>query len=94
MTDVLLINGPTPDPDAPGGVREWCVNTAVVDPQTGSVLVNNEDGVAYRWDLQRNQLTEAVRMNAGVGQAYTPSLIGPGGVVFAINNAQLHAIGR
>jgi hypothetical protein len=94
MKEVLLITGPTPDPNTPGGVREWCVNTAVVDPQTGSVLVNNEDGIAYRWDLQRNQLTEGVRMNAGVGQAYTPSLIGPGGVVFSINNAQLHAIGR
>lgn len=94
MREVLLINGPTLDPATPGGVREWCVNTAVVDPQTGSVLVNNEDGVAYRWDLQRNQLTEAVRMNAGLGQAYTPSLIGPGGVVYAVNNAQLHALGR
>jgi hypothetical protein len=94
MKEVLLVNGLTADPDAPGGVKEWCVNTGVVDPQTGSVLINNEDGVLYRWDLARNALTESVRMNPGLGQAYTSTLIGPGGVVFAINNAQLHAVGR
>lgn len=94
MKEVLLIAGPTPDPETTGGVFEWCVNTAVVDPQTGSALVNSEDGRIYRWDLQRNALTESVRMNPGVGQAYTPSVVGPGGVVYAINNAQLHAIGR
>lgn len=93
MKEILLVTGPTLDADTPGGVREWCVNTAVVDPKTGSALVNNEDGRIYRWDLRTNQLTEAVKMNDGIGQAYTPSLIGPDGLVYAINNAQLHAIG-
>lgn len=93
MKEILLVTGPTADPSTPGGVREWCVNTAVVDTQTGSALVNNEDGRIYRWNLRTNQLTEAVKMNDGIGQAYTPSLIGPDGLVYAINNAQLHAIG-
>lgn len=94
MREVLTIVGPTPDADTPGGVREWCVNTAVVDPQTASVLVNNEDGVLYRWDLRSNRFTESVRLNTGVGQAYTPTLIGPNGVVYSINAATLNAVGR
>ena len=94
MREVLTIDGPTPDPDTPGGVREWCVNTAVVDPQTQSVLVNNEDGVLYRWDLRNNRFSESLRLNAGIGQAYTPTLIGTNGVVYSINGAVLHAAGR
>ena len=43
MKEVLTILGPTPD-GATGGVREWCINSAAVDPQTNSVLVNSEDG--------------------------------------------------
>ena len=38
MNPVLSILGPTPDPDNPGGVREWCINAAAVDPATDSVL--------------------------------------------------------
>jgi hypothetical protein len=32
-------------------------------------------------------------MNSGVGQAYTATAMGPDGVVYAVNNAQIHAIG-
>ncbi len=94
MKEVRVITGPTPDPGTVGGVREWCVNTAAVDPATNSVLVNNEDGLVYRWHLPSNTLSEGVRMNAGVGQAYTATVVGPTGLVYAINNAQLHAVGR
>ncbi len=94
MKEVRVVTGPTPDPGTVGGVREWCVNTAAVDPATNSVLVNNEDGVLYRWHLPSNTLSEGVRMNAGVGQAYTATVVGPDGLVYAINNAQLHAVGR
>lgn len=94
MKEVRVITGPTPDPGTVGGVREWCVNTAAVDPATASVLVNNEDGLLYRWHLPDNTLSEGVRMNDGVGQAYTATVVGPDGLVYAINNAQLHAVGR
>lgn len=94
MKEVRVVTGPTPDPGTVGGVREWCVNTAAVDPATNAVLVNNEDGVLYRWHLPSNTLSEGVRMNGGVGQAYTATVVGPTGLVYAINNAQLHAVGR
>jgi hypothetical protein len=94
MQEVLTILAPTPDPDAPGGVREWCVNTAVVDLVSGTILMNNEDGILYRWNLANNTLSENLRLNVGIGQAYTPTLIGPGGVVYAISNAILYAVGR
>jgi hypothetical protein len=94
MAEVLTVLAPTPDPEHPGGVKEWCVNTAAVDPQTRSILVNNEDGMMYRWDLVTNRLTEQIRFTNGLGESYTPSAIGPDGTVYAINNAVLFAVGR
>jgi len=94
MKEVLTVLGPTPDRDYPGGVKEWCVNTVAVDPLTRSVLVNSEDGVLYRWDLASNRLTEQIRLNSGLAESYTPTAIGPDGVVYAINNAVLFAVGR
>jgi hypothetical protein len=94
MVEVLIVLGPTPDPGYPGGVKEWCVNTAVVDPVTKSVLVNNEDGQMYRWNLQTNTLSEQIRFTNGLGESYTPTALGPDGVVYAINNAVLFAVGR
>ena len=95
MREVITILGPTPDPGRPAGaVREWCVNTAAVDPLTNSVLINNEDGVLYRWDLANHRLSESLKMNAGVFQSYTPTAIGPDGSIYAINNAILHCVGQ
>jgi hypothetical protein len=94
MREVLTILGPTADSGYPGGVREWCVNTGAFDPATRSMLINNEDGYLYRWDLVANQLTERIRFNNGLGQSYTPTAVGPDGTVFAINNAVLFAVGR
>jgi len=97
MKEVLTIAGPTPDPEYvathPNAVREWCINTAAVDPATKSVLVNSEDGKLYRWDLTTNTLSEAVTLTAGIGEAYTPTVIGPDGTVYAISNATLFAVG-
>lgn len=93
MKEVQTVLGPTADPGTNGGRREWCVNTAAVDPATSSVLVNNEDGKLYRWHLPSNALSESVTMNSGVGQAYTATVVGPTGIVYAVNNAQLHAVG-
>lgn len=94
MKEVLTVLGVTPDPDCPGGgLREWCINTAAVDPFTKSILVNNEDGILYRWDLTTNTLTEKIKLSSGVGEAYTPTVIGSDGTVYAINAAKLNAIG-
>jgi len=94
MKEVLTILGPTPDSGFAGGVREWCVNTVAVDPFTRSVLVNSEDGMLYRWSLVTNTFTEQIRLGNEIGEAYTPTVIGPNGVVYAINNAIMYAVGQ
>jgi hypothetical protein len=94
MKELLTQLGPTPDPTYWGGMKEWCINVAAVDPLTRSVLVNSEDGYLYRWDLSTNQLSQKVQLNNGVSESYTPTAIGPDGVVYAINNAALFAVGR
>jgi hypothetical protein len=97
MNEVITQLGVTPDPDFPndpGAVREWCINTAVVDPFTKSVMANSEDGKLYRWDLTSNTLSENIKLSAGIGEAYTPTLIGADGTVYAINDAILDAIGK
>lgn len=98
MNEVLTIAGPTPDPEYtnsyPGAVREWCINSAAVDPFTKSILANNEDGKLYRWDMTSSTLTQTNVLTTGIGEAYTPTIIGVNGVVYAINNAKLFAIGQ
>jgi hypothetical protein len=94
MAEVFTILGPTADADHPGGVREWCVNTAAFDPATNSMLVNNEDGYLYRWNVATNQLSERIRFNNGLGQSYTPTAIGADGTIYSINNAVMFAVGR
>jgi hypothetical protein len=69
------------------------VNTALVDPLTNSVLMNNEDGTLYRWHLPSNTLTERIRLNNGYAQSYTPTAMGADGRVYAVNNARLFSIG-
>ena len=93
MKEILRILGPTSNAPPAGSVTEWCINTAVVDPATDSILVNNEDGKLYRWDLSTNSLTQVFTLTAGLGEAYTPTLIGPDGAVYAVNNATLFAVG-
>ena len=94
MAEVITQLGPTPDPGAPGGVKEWCVNTAAVDPATNAVLVNSEDGILYRWHLPSNTFTQQVTLNAGLFQSYTPTALGPDGRIYSINNATLHSVGQ
>ncbi len=94
MKEVLTILGPTFEAGTSGPVREWCVNTAAVDPLTRSVLVNNEDGMLYRWDLTTNRLTQKIRLTAGLGEAYTPTAIGADGAVYAVNDSVLFSVGR
>ena len=51
-------------------------------------------GGTYRWDLTTNSLSPGVTLSPGIGEAYTPTLIGPDGTVYAINQAILNAVGR
>jgi hypothetical protein len=98
MNEVLTIEGATPDAEFdqshPGAVREWCINTAAVDPATHSILANSEDGVLYRWDVTTNSFSQTIRLTSGLGEAYTPTVVGPDGTVYAVNNATLFAVGK
>jgi hypothetical protein len=96
MKEIITIAGVTPDPHNgfPNAVREWCINTAVIDPFTKSALVNSEDGVLYRWDFTTNSFTQRIVLTGGIGEAYTPTTIGVDGTVYAINDAILFAVGN
>lgn len=97
MNEVLTIKGVTRDPDFPAfpnAVREWCINSAAVDPISKSVLANSEDGKLYRWDLTTNKFSQVITLSSGIGEAYTPTIIGTDGTAFAINDAVLFAIGK
>ncbi len=85
---------PTPVPGASGATYAWCVNSAVVDAASRSVFAGSEDGALYRWDLAANALTQSVQLTQPGPQAYTPSVVGPDGLIFAIANGTLYAAGR
>ena len=92
MKEVITQLDPTAA--AGGGVYEWCINTAAVDAHSASVFAGSEDGHFYRWDLTTNTLSQSLFLNAPSPEAYTPSMVGPDGTVYAINNATLYAIGN
>ena len=95
MKAVETILSPVHVSGEPRGARyEWCINSAVVDAADDSVIANNEDGYVYRWDLATNTLAEKTHLNTPYSEPYTPTIIGPDGTVYAINNATLYAIGR
>ena len=98
MKEIMTQAGPTPDQQYvashPNAVREWCVNTVAVDPFTKCGIVNSEDGHLYRWDFASNSLNQVIAFPAGIGEAYTPTMIGVDGTVYAISNAVLYAIGQ
>ncbi len=97
MKEILTVLGPTPDPEfpnTPGAVREWCINTVAIDPIGKCAAIHSEDGNVYRWDFATNSITETLNLTSGLGEAYTPSVIGVDGTVFVIANATLFAIGQ
>ena len=95
MREVLTILGPTLEPGVyAGAVKEWCINTAAVDPLTKSVLVNSEDGYLYRWDLTTNRFTQRIQLTSGIAESYTPTAVGADGAVYAVNNAVLFSLGK
>ena len=94
MQEVVAILAITPDGPPSGAVREWCINSAAIDKVNKSAIVNSEDGVLYRWDFTTNSFTQQIRLTPGVGEAYTPTVIGPDGTVYAINDGILFAVGQ
>jgi hypothetical protein len=97
MREVITKLGVTPDPsfpNFPGAVREWCINTAAIDPFTKAVIANSEDGKLYRWEVTTNKLSEVMTISGGMGEAYTPTATGRDGTVYGINDAVLSAIGK
>jgi hypothetical protein len=98
MREVLTVNGPTPDPGAlsaqfPYAVREWCINTAAVNPATNSIFTPSEDGYIYRWDVATNSLSQGVKLTQGIGEPYVPTVIGPGGIIYTLNGGTMFALG-
>ncbi len=97
MNEVFTILSPTPDSGItaqwPGAVREWCINSAAVDPITKSALASCEDGKTYRLDFASKSFTEVITLTNGIGEAYTPTVVGVDGTVYAIANGTLFAIG-
>jgi len=94
MAEVLTALGPTFESGTSGPVKEWCIDTAAVDPVTRSVLVNSEDGVLYRWDLATGTFSQRIRLGSGTGESYTPTAIGADGAVYAISNAVLYSVAK
>jgi len=96
MREVLTVIGTTPDdenPSLPNAVREWCINTAAVNPATNSIFTPSEDGHIYRWNLATNSLSQALALSPGIGEPYVPSVIGPDGTVYTLNGGTMFALG-
>lgn len=93
MKEVMTVTGVTTDGAAPA-VKEWCINSAAIDPFTKSAIVNSEDGTVYRWDFTTGALSQSLSLNAPIGEAYTPTVVGPNGMVYVVNDAILYAIGN
>jgi hypothetical protein len=56
--------------------------------------MTSEDGRLYRWDLATNTLPESIQLTDGLGEAYTPTAMGPDGSLYAISNGILFAVGE
>ncbi len=92
MNEVITVVGPTQNTDLPG-VREWCVNSVGVDVSNKCAVVNSEDGHVYRWYFTTNTLSPGLNLAPATGEAYTSTLIGPDGAVYAMNDAKLFCCG-
>jgi hypothetical protein len=97
MREVLTVIGCTPDYEYQGAlhpyaVREWCINTAAVNPITQSIFAPSEDGHIYRWNLAINALTEVAKLGPGLGEPYVPTVVGPDGMIYALNGGTLFAL--
>ncbi|MGD0192284.1 MAG: hypothetical protein ABSD74_16215 [Rhizomicrobium sp.] len=95
MKEILTLIGQTQVQGEPqGSVDEWCINSAVIDPVGKAIFANSEDGHDYRWDMTTGTISSKLKLNAPLGEAYTSTVIGPDGTIYATNNATLYAIGN
>jgi hypothetical protein len=95
MKEILTLLGPKHvQGEPPDSVYEWCINSAVIDPVGKAVFANSEDGHVYRWDLTTGTISTQLKLNSALGQAYTSTVIGPDGTIYAVNNGTLYAIGN
>jgi hypothetical protein len=95
MKEVVTHLAPTQHPGEPqGAVYEWCIDTAVTVAASKEVIANSEDGHVYIWNLANNTLSQAFLLNPPQDEAYTPTIVGPDGTIYAINNSTLYAIGN
>jgi hypothetical protein len=81
--------------DTPNGF-EWCINAPAIDG-AGTVYGNSEDGFLYSIPQGHHgtftQFQQRVFMGVSLGNAYTPSSISRGGIVFTSDNGRLFALG-
>jgi hypothetical protein len=94
MATVESVLGPTKFPGEGDATYEWCINSAVVHVAGGTTIANSEDGHLYHWNLQTGLISESILLNAPRPEAYTMTVIGPDGTVYAINNATFYAVGK
>lgn len=95
MREVAAIAGLTPEAGRTGfkgAVTEWCPNSVAVDLAGASALATNEDGNLYRWDLKRNRFSEVVSLSPGGPEAYTPTIVGVDGAVYAMGRGTLFCL--
>lgn len=85
MNEVMTIVGPTQNSGQPG-VREWCINSAVIDVPDKAAIINSEDGHVYRWDLTTGNVIDNDSLAPPTGEAYTPTLATADGLAFAVND--------
>jgi hypothetical protein len=88
MKEIITVLGPTAN--SHGGVYEWCINSAAVDPFNKQAVINSEDGHMYIWNFTTNSLSTGLLLANPTPEAYTCTLIGPDGAVYAINNTILN----
>ena len=98
MKEILTIAGPTPD----AGVYRHAPRTRSASGAStrrrstrrpSASWPTARTGSCTAGTSRRTLFTEVVTLTAGIGEAYTPTLIGPDGTVYAINNATLFAVG-
>lgn len=96
MNPVFEVLGVTLDPantaQFPNAVKEWCINSAAVDVNGKTVVVNSEDGNVYELSLITGTLVKHIRITGGASEAYTSTIIAADGTVFGVSEAKIFAI--